>query len=443
MATINKSRKRVLLLNPPGNQMYLRDYYCSTVSKAGYYWHPVDLLVQSGILHPEFEVKFIDAIAEKISPQKCLKIIIDIHPDDILFLSGTQSWASDFAFLKKVKAATGACLVGSGEIFLSGGAEILHSQPFLNGAILDFTNSDFRFFLEGKYELIEKMIFKIGTEVIIKKSPKSVREFAFPYPRHHLFVSPNYCIPFVPRPFATVLTDYGCPYSCSFCSSGSLGYKTRNIDNAIEEIHDLANSGIKSIFVKNMTFAADRSRALEFCQKIIDHNIKIIWNCYSRTDLIDEDLLQIMKAAGCRLIQFGVESVDEELLRSVGKCIPLGITLKTFDLCKRNNILTGAHFILGFPGADIDNFQNTINFIKRLEPSYISINIFSPRHGAKLMNNEAQDNRKLTQLQNQLYRNYYLNFDYLSGRLFSTKGISELFDSIKMGALLTKSILTG
>jgi radical SAM superfamily enzyme YgiQ (UPF0313 family) len=150
-----------------------------------------------------------------------------------------------------------------------------------------------------------------------------------------------------------------------------------------------------------------------------------------------------MKAAGCRLIQFGVESVDEELLRSVGKCIPLGITLKTFDLCKRNNILTGAHFILGFPGADIDNFQNTINFIKRLEPSYISINIFSPRHGAKLMNNEAQDNRKLTQLQNQLYRNYYLNFDYLSGRLFSTKGISELFDSIKMGAFLTKSILMG
>ncbi|MCX5867902.1 MAG: radical SAM protein [Proteobacteria bacterium] len=421
--------------------MYLRDYYCSTVSKAGYYWHPVDLLVQSGILHSEFEVKFIDAIAGKISPQKCLQKIIDIHPDAVLFLSGTQSWTGDFAFLKKVKEATGACLVGSGEIFLSGGAEILNSQPFLNGAILDFTNSDFRFYLEGKYELIEKMIFKVGSEVIIKKSPKSVREFTFPSPQHHLFVSPNYCMPFVPRPFATVLTDYGCPYSCSFCNSGSFGYKARNLDNAIQEIHDLSDSGIKSIFVKNMTFAAERSRAWEFCQKIIDHNIKIIWNCYSRTDLIDEDLLQIMKAAGCRLIQFGVESVDEELLRSVGKCIPLDITLKTFDLCKRNNILTGAHFIFGLSESDINHFQATSNFIKRLKPSYISINIFSPRLEARLKNKKSCDNLALVRLQNQFYRNFYFNLDYLLTRLFSIKYLTELFDSIKLGFSLTKRVI--
>ena len=67
---------RVLLLNPPGRQRYLRDYYCSTVSKAGYYWHPIDLLMQSAFLRDKAEVHVLDAVAHRLSPARALASIL-------------------------------------------------------------------------------------------------------------------------------------------------------------------------------------------------------------------------------------------------------------------------------------------------------------------------------------------------------------------------------
>jgi len=64
------NKTKVLLLNPPGDKLYLRDEYCSAVSKADYYWPPIDLLVLSGILSDKYEVEVIDAIVEKLSPEK-------------------------------------------------------------------------------------------------------------------------------------------------------------------------------------------------------------------------------------------------------------------------------------------------------------------------------------------------------------------------------------
>jgi len=55
--------KKLLLLNPPGSRMFFRDYYCAKVSKARYYYHPVDLVYLSGSLSEHFQVSVIDAIA--------------------------------------------------------------------------------------------------------------------------------------------------------------------------------------------------------------------------------------------------------------------------------------------------------------------------------------------------------------------------------------------
>ena len=95
--------EKIVLLNLPGEKLFLRDQYCSFVSKADYLWPPLDLLVQSGVLSQDFEIKIIDAIALKMSYSDCLKILRKEKPKAILFLSGTASWKSDFEFLKRAK----------------------------------------------------------------------------------------------------------------------------------------------------------------------------------------------------------------------------------------------------------------------------------------------------------------------------------------------------
>src|SRR3989339_1713427 len=95
----------VLLLNPPGGELYIRDYFCSKVSQADYIHHPVDLVVLSGIISTAHEVGVLDAIAGNVSPQETLRRVSAISPDVIVSLVGAVSLEEDTLFLQKVKEA--------------------------------------------------------------------------------------------------------------------------------------------------------------------------------------------------------------------------------------------------------------------------------------------------------------------------------------------------
>ena len=96
------SRKKVLLLNPPGDKIYFRDYYCSKVSKASYYYHPLDLLYLSGrFSKQDFDLDILDAIADNLSEDLCLAKIKKISPDIILSLVASPSYQKDISFLKR------------------------------------------------------------------------------------------------------------------------------------------------------------------------------------------------------------------------------------------------------------------------------------------------------------------------------------------------------
>ncbi len=93
----------ILLLNPPGKKLYVRDYYCSKTSKANYIYHPIDLLLLSGILASRHNVDLIDAIVERLSPDNCLNRIANKRPDAIIALTGAVSIKEDIHFFKNLK----------------------------------------------------------------------------------------------------------------------------------------------------------------------------------------------------------------------------------------------------------------------------------------------------------------------------------------------------
>lgn len=92
---------KALLLNPPGKKIYFRDYYCAKISKAGYYYHPVDLVYLSGRLSNVADVHIIDAIAEKLNQEACQRKIKELYPDIIIFLSSVPSYNEDILFWVK------------------------------------------------------------------------------------------------------------------------------------------------------------------------------------------------------------------------------------------------------------------------------------------------------------------------------------------------------
>lgn len=109
--------KKIILLNPPGRKYYMRDYFCSKISKGAYYYHPIDFIFLSGILADHFKVRVIDCIAEELNEINAIAKVYSEKPDVIIFLSGAVSMKSDFPFLNRLRCKTDALMIGIGDIF--------------------------------------------------------------------------------------------------------------------------------------------------------------------------------------------------------------------------------------------------------------------------------------------------------------------------------------
>lgn len=454
---------KVLLLNPPGKRIYIRDYYCSKVSKSNYVVHPVDLLMLSGRVASRYELHIIDAIADKLEPSDCLSKVEKIAPDVIISLIASVSLDEDCAFLSKLKK-DGRRIVVSGDIVLAGTEEWLRQHPFVDAALLDFTSGDIVPYIEGETVSLQSMVLRnsAGKGEIFRR--ESNQEFDLPMPRQELFVSLNYRFPFSRhRQFATVLTDYGCPYRCSFCVMSTIGYKYRSVGSVMEELRAIWRLGIREIYFSDQTFAVNKRRTLELCGQMAEEGLDLGWTCFSRVDLITEELLAAMQGAGCHTIMLGVETASEEILEKYGKGYTLSHIRRAFKLCKSRKIRTVGTFILGLPEETEETAMATIALAKELECDFASFNVAVPRIGTHLREEALRDRlikpdvtmmdqsgltitmptkhltvERLQELRGRAIREFYLRPGYLWRRLMGISNFHELREQLFEGwALLS------
>lgn len=439
---------KVLLLNPPGDKKYLRDFLCSTVSKTGYYWHPIDLLVQSGFLSKKFDVRILDAIAEHMSFDRVLETIISIKPDIVFSLIGVLSLDQDMAFMKHInQALPDMKIFVSGEPVLEEPEAFMKMYDFITGGMFGFIYDDISAYVEERYNNIKGMIYRKDNEIIMKSTTAEKGPLKFPIPKHELFPLKRYWMPFIlHHPFASILTVYGCPYTCSYCNSGmdTLGLKVRDIGDVIEEIKYVTKLGIKHIFIKDMTFGVPRKHTMDLCNEIIHQDIKITWNCYSRADVVDEELLRLMKDAGCTMIQFGVESANESILSRYKKGISIDAIVKAFEMVHKFNILAGAHFIFGLPGDSFKNMEATVALAKKLNPAYASFNVATPRYGTLLRSKLIHERNTPVDVVNTLVRkankDFYLRPSYIFHLLNQIKTVDQFKSVAREGVGIIRTL---
>jgi radical SAM superfamily enzyme YgiQ (UPF0313 family) len=186
------------------------------------------------------------------------------------------------------------------------------------------------------------------------------------------------------RLFATVLTDFGCPFPCNYCISGHLGFKLRDLDGVVEELSFLHRLGLREIFFRDQTFGVHKERTLGLCSKLATFDPPFGWVCFSRTDIVDETLLDTMKEAGCHTVIFGLESANGEILAAYGKAILKEVTEEAIASCARRGIRTLGTFILGLPGEDEDAVRSTIRWATELPLDFAAFNVATPRMGTAM-----------------------------------------------------------
>jgi len=445
--------KKILLLNPPGRNLYIRDYYCSKISQANYIIQPIDLLVMSSEFRGEdYKVELVDAIAGKISSEETLQKIIDFSPDCIITLVGAVSWEEDLEFLKRLKKAVNCKIIGSGDILREDSKKYLDLGIF-DAIVTDFTTKEIEEFIKSETK----------KKVVLPKNP--TREFNLSgNPYHELFLKYHYRYPFtVSGKFATVLTTYGCPFKCSFCIMSKLLYKERQVENVMMELRYLKSLGVNEIFFVDQTFGTNKPRTKELLSKIIEEKLNLRWFSFSRVDMLNEEMLHLMKKSGCNTLLLGVESGSDKILMSYRKGYTREDIKRTLEICHRLEIKTLGTFIFGLPDETLETANETLQFIKELPLDYASFNVAVPRAGTDLreqaislglvgkdfvtmdqsgteiaMRTQKLSQEEVRQIKRKAVFSFYFRPKYILKRLFSIRSFYELQQNLLHAVRLFK-----
>jgi radical SAM superfamily enzyme YgiQ (UPF0313 family) len=128
--------------------------------------------------------------------------------------------------------------------------------------------------------------------------------------------------------------------------------------STIYSIHRRQPFGFLSIL--DDTFTADARRVHSFCAMIESWGVKLRWAIRTRVDVVGEDLLRRLAAAGCVEIHIGIESGDDGVLKAIGKNITLAAVKVAIARILGNGILLDASFILGHPGDTLETIERTV-----------------------------------------------------------------------------------
>ena len=202
-------------------------------------------------------------------------------------------------------------------------------------------------------------------------------------------------------------TSRGCPENCCFCYvnvvSGKV-WRGFSAEHVVEHIKLLVQKyNVEQIHIEDDNFTFDINRVKEICKGIIKEGIKVRWDTPNgvRADRLDEELIKLMKEAGCTRLTIAPEVGNQEILdKIVGKKLNLNDVVKVAEICKKVKMPLVAFFVIGFPGETKKNIQETVDFAKMLMRKYDVIvggaMHATPFYGTKLYK-ECKEKGYLTQ----------------------------------------------
>lgn len=185
-----------------------------------------------------------------------------------------------------------------------------------------------------------------------------------------------------------IITSRGCPFDCAFCGAQNIWERKvrfKSPEIVIKEIVEVCKRyKTKEFWFWDDSFTINRNRVFELCQKIIEKKLNILWGCTTRVDIVDDELLKKMKEAGCNMIEFGIESGSERILKLIKKNISLDQVREAVKLIRKHRIDWKAFFMVGFPDEMKEDIEKTKSLIKELDPRGVVLSIFTPYAGSEL-----------------------------------------------------------
>lgn len=428
---------KILLVNP---------YQVHLVNKKGKIynrvWPPLSLANCAALLREKRHgVRIIDGNAERLEPHTVAKLA---HGFDKIFITSTSidRWQCPNIDTQPFLDTVTALRKISKEIFIIGSHATVNPEKML-------TLTDARAVIRGEPEMtvldicegteladVKGITFRNNGSIVSTEERAPLELNSLPVPAFDLLPMHRYNYELLGNKFTLFEGSRGCPSRCIFCLKVMYGNKIRkkSPERLIKEVeYAIINMGVRTAYFMDLEFTLYPEMVHTLCDYLIDKKHDFKWTCQTRLDKIDKAILVKMKKAGCMLIHFGVETGSERILKIIDKGITLEQIRNGINLVHSVGIQTACFFMFGFPTETLNDVNKTIDFAKRLNPTYAAFHIATPYRGTKfytMVKDKLDDSdffaetyegdldlKTLRNLSRKAYFQYYLRPTYILSRI--------------------------
>jgi len=401
---------------------------------------PLGLEYLAAMLLPEHEVEIIDRLSAGATYDGIINVINNFQPQvigiSVAYSTDIKPIKEMTDLIKKFFPDILIVLGGNAATFTAG---YLIKHPSVDIIVLREGEITFKELIEkwevesmkyevgsGKWEVgsgkweVESMKYEVGSEkwevgsgkwdlltnipgLCYKTSDKEIKFTSkpplienldeLPLPAHYLLKNRKHYTP-------SVLSGRGCAYSCLYCSTSAFFQKPRkrSVESIIKEVELLIEDELLNTYASSRieftddNFAMDGNRVENLCDELIKLNEKVnlkeklSWSCVAHIENLNEKLLNKMKAAGCSIIGFGVESGSPKVLKRLNRKYKPSDVIRVTKLCNELKILPVTLFMVGLPGEAKEDLEQTFSLIEQI-PGSSSFNIFTPFPGTPVFDN--------------------------------------------------------
>lgn len=389
------AKPRVLMVLP--NQRWCGD--------AQWTIHPYGLCVMLALLKGWCETAFLDAHVDDLDPETFARRVAAFDPDvvGVSVLSDSYRRAG-FQACELIKQAAPRATTVMGGVFVTTRPAKAMAHPAVDYGVMG----------EGEYvfpQLVrhimgqepnppeEGVVFRAADgELVIRPQKTFIEDLdRLPFPDYSVLDFTKYSTEFyhetsAPRavPYGKMVTSRGCPIGCVFCEVEHIaGRRVRAMspERVIAEIEQLiADHGIRSIEFLDDQLIGNVHRFRRLLELLIAKDWDLVWNAHNvSVFLLDEALLDLMKAAKCVFTSLAVESGSPRVLKEIiGKPVNIDHAVRLAEHARAIGIDTCGLFVIGFPGETWDEIRATIRLAETLPVDYVKINIAAPFPGTRL-----------------------------------------------------------
>ncbi len=426
---------RVVLVHPAGSNWVPGRRDVAAVANR---MAPLGLLSIAAYLEREgHAVAVIDCLGpHPAGAQEIARRILDRDPDLVGFSATTSGFLDGYDLAGRLKAVRPDLPIVFGGVHISAlGARLLDDFPHIDYLCLGEGERTLAELAGGRPPAgIDGLAWRDDGRSVTNAARAPIADLdTLPFPAYDKLAGfpEGYHLPlfsYVRTPGATMVTSRGCPYQCSYCDRSVFkqGFRYNSADYVYAHMEHLRTRfGVRHVNIYDDLFTLNRKRIAALCERLCARPLGLQFNCAVRVGHADDELLSMLRRAGCLMVSLGIETGDPDLMALHKPGVYLEEVRETVRRIQAAGLRAKGLFMMGLPGETEASIRTTSDFVISLGLDDMNMAKFTPFHGAPAWKTIRDEGR----LDEDWRRMNCLNFVFVPKSIDSRETLDQLYNT--------------